>query len=143
MQAPSLYPEPETGALVTWLTEQLYTPPEDWKSIAVSLVSHEIPGGYSVSTLAYDQIGQPAPLSRNAAEVERPDGYPTPFQKWLAAATNTPVDKVPQRAVLVQIIRHNDTKPEVRIQIEAEDLEKWDYLRHRKNLAEALRPVTG
>jgi hypothetical protein len=52
-----------------------------------------------------------------------------------------PIDKVPERAVLVQVIRYEGSEPEVRIQMEADDLEKWDTIRHGKNIAEELWPV--
>ena len=140
MSDASLYPEPQTDEFVTWLTSRLHTPPDDWRSIGVSLRSHEIPGGYKVSALAYDRAGKVIPLPTNDGEVKSYIGRPTPFQEWLAAATGTPIDKVPERAVLVQIIRHDDAKPEVRIQMEADDLEKWSYARHDDNIADVLRP---
>lgn len=143
MSDASLYPEPQTGELVTWLTSQLHTPPDNWHSIGVSLRSHDIPGGYTVCALAYDPAGKVTPLPRNQAEVRSNVGHPTPFQKWLAAATGTPIGKVPARAVLVQVIRHVGAEPEVHIQMETDDLEKWDTVRHGRDISEVLRPAAA
>jgi len=138
----SLYLEPQTSEFVTWLSSRLHTPPDDWHSIGVSLRSHEVPGGYMVSALAYDRAGKATPLPRDRDEARLYIGRRTPFQTWLAAATGTPIDKAPARAVLVQIIRHDGAEPEVRIQMEADDLAKWSYARHGSDIADVLRPAT-
>jgi len=43
-------------------------------------------------------------------------------------------------AVLVHVIRHAGAAPEVRIEMESDDLEKWDTIRHGRDISDVLRP---
>ena len=127
----------ETDALISWLTDRLYTLPDDWASMAATLVSFGA-GDWSSSAYAYGRDGQPTPL--RASEDDQLDlEDPNPLQKWLAAIHSDPNGEIPARAVLVQIINRGGGKIDRHIQV-SEDLEEWSLARHPTNRAEVLRP---
>lgn len=71
------------------------------------------------------------------SNVERP----TPLPKWVAAVSDTPIGKVPARAVLVRVIGHGGAAPEFHIQTETDDLERSDTIRHERDISDMLQPA--
>lgn len=129
----------ETDAFISWLINRVYTLPDDWAAMAVTLVFYGVDDGWSYSGFSYDRQGKSASLKALSGAELFADGLPNPLQKWLAVTHSSPDGKIPARAVLVQIINRGGGKIDPRIQV-SEDLEEWDIARYPADLEKVIQP---